>query len=85
MNDLYFKCPHCGSQVSFARKNCPRCGSDDETGWSPMTIYDDLDLPEQTLEGRNFPGIKDTLFWKDIKWIVSLILFLAVLSLGLRW
>jgi hypothetical protein len=50
-----------------------------------MTIYDDLDLPEQTLEGRNFPGIKDTLFWKDIKWIVSLILFLAVLSLGLRW
>jgi len=25
---------------------CPECGSDDETGWSQDTMYDDLDLPD---------------------------------------
>jgi|SaaInlStandDraft_1057018.scaffolds.fasta_scaffold14257_3 hypothetical protein len=85
MSDPFFLCPHCGARVGFERKNCPQCGSDDETGWSPMTLYDDLDLPGHESEQNVLLSLRDTLLWRDLKWVVSLILFLAVLALGLRW
>ena len=33
---------------------CPECGSDDETGWSQDTLYDDLDLPEADEQEEEF-------------------------------
>ena len=43
--DDWFTCPVCGEQVQANALACPGCGSDDETGWSPDTEYDGMDLP----------------------------------------
>ncbi len=40
----YFICPHCGAEVPLGAPACPKCGSDDETGWSEDTVYDGLFL-----------------------------------------
>lgn len=84
MSDMFFLCPNCGERVDFERKSCPKCGSDDETGWSPNTLYDDIDLPEREDEPP-LPTLKNTLLWKDLKWLVMLALLLAVFFLGLRF
>jgi len=42
----WFTCPVCGAQVRVGALACKECGSDDATGWSEATAYDDLDLPE---------------------------------------
>ncbi len=42
----YFICPNCGTEVPLKALVCPECGSDENTGWSEDTMYDELDLPE---------------------------------------
>ncbi len=42
----WFTCPVCGARVDAGAHFCRECGSDDRTGWSDATEYDDLDLPE---------------------------------------
>ena len=39
-------CPVCGAEVAAGARACRECGSDDTTGWSDATQYDDLDLPD---------------------------------------
>jgi hypothetical protein len=41
-----FDCPVCGERVPAGATACRECGSDERTGWSDDTLYDDLDLPE---------------------------------------
>jgi hypothetical protein len=80
----YFTCPHCSERVSIEAKACPNCGSDDRTGWSPNTIYDDLDLPGWS-EGEKRPlGFRDTLLWKDFKLLVGFLVFVSFLVLSIR-
>ena len=43
--DDTFPCPNCGEDVPAGALSCPGCGADEDTGWSEMTEYDDLDLP----------------------------------------
>ena len=42
----WFTCPVCGAEARAGARFCRECGSDDSTGWSDSTQYDDLDLPE---------------------------------------
>ncbi|MEM9378847.1 MAG: zinc ribbon domain-containing protein [Planctomycetota bacterium] len=42
----WFTCPVCGADVPVGARACRECGSDETTGWSEATQYDDLDLPE---------------------------------------
>ncbi len=42
----FFICPHCGAEVDIDATVCPECGSDEETGWSDVTVYDGLYLYE---------------------------------------
>ena len=42
----WFTCPVCGAQVPVGASACRECASDENTGWSGATEYDDLDLPE---------------------------------------
>jgi uncharacterized membrane protein YvbJ len=44
-DDDWFTCPVCGEEVQANALACPHCGSDDETGWSPDTEYDGMNLP----------------------------------------
>jgi hypothetical protein len=63
---------------------CPFCGSDDQTGWSPNTIYDDIDLPGW---GEDFKplGFKDTVLYRDLKWILSACLLVSFLAISIRF
>lgn len=45
-DDVYFICPHCGSQVKASAKACPHCGSDENTGWKDGAAYADEELPD---------------------------------------
>lgn len=49
----WFVCPVCGAEVEVGAPSCRECGSDERTGWSEATAYDDLDLP--TPEGPEIP------------------------------
>lgn len=55
----WFTCPVCGSEVRVGALACRECGSDDTTGWSEATAYDDLDLPEPEGPGGG-PAVPDT-------------------------
>ncbi len=79
-----FRCPNCEGIVPEGAIVCPHCGSDDQTGWSPNTIYDDIGLPEVG-EGSRPRVFKDTLLYKDIKWLMCTLLFIAFLTLSLSY
>lgn len=51
----WFVCPVCGAEVPSRARSCRECGSDETTGWSAATEYDDLDLPQP-----DGPQIPDT-------------------------
>lgn len=70
-----FLCPNCHGRVPFDALVCPHCGSDDHTGWSSQTLYDGLDLPDSN---ERLPGFRDTLLWKDLKFLLGLLLLLSV-------
>lgn len=42
----WFTCPVCGTPVKVGALACKECGSDEATGWSDATVYDDIDLPD---------------------------------------
>ncbi len=75
----YFCCPNCGAEVPIEAKACPECGSDEKTGWSEDTMYDDLDLPEHEDEAEKSSG---PLFKnKYLMYIVIIITILAFIWL----
>ena len=41
-----FICPVCGATVPAKARACPECGSDEKTGWSDNTIYDDTGIED---------------------------------------
>ncbi|MHC4943655.1 MAG: zinc-ribbon domain-containing protein [Planctomycetota bacterium] len=74
----YFICPNCGAEVPVKALACPKCGSDDSTGWSEDTLYDDtgiefFDEPEPENSGSLFVN-------KQFLWFVALIALLIFLG-----
>jgi RNA polymerase subunit RPABC4/transcription elongation factor Spt4 len=45
-HDEDFICPVCGAEVPAGARACPECGSDERTGWSDQTIYDDTGITD---------------------------------------
>ncbi len=85
-----FLCPNCGGHVPGGATACPDCGSDDETGWSADTLYDDLDLPDppQTLEHleaaeQDGGPARKRLFWSAVT--ILLIGLIVFMILGRLW
>jgi hypothetical protein len=81
---MFFRCPNCGADNPNEALICRYCGSDERTGWSENTMYDGLDLPGWDDAPRPL-GFKDTLLYKDLKFIVGAVLFIAFLAVSLRW
>ena len=79
-----FRCPHCHALIPLESRACPECGSDDQTGWSPNTMYDGLDLPGWDDDGRRDLGFRDTLLWHDIKILIGVLTFLSFLLVSVR-
>jgi hypothetical protein len=80
-----FLCPNCGGYVPGGALACPDCGSDEETGWSEDTMYDDLDLPTaahlQNLDAeRDHRSARKQLFWS----IVTVVLIGTLMWMILR-
>lgn len=44
-------CPNCGDYVEEGALACESCGSCKETGWNEDSMYDGLDLPDES-DGR---------------------------------
>ena len=50
----YFRCPHCGAKVRRGALACPKCGSDDETGWSENADQWQADIPAGYADDDDF-------------------------------
>ena len=79
-----FPCPNCGADVPEDAKACPECGSDDETGWSEDTMYDDIDLPITDEESDYDPETDDrkstVSIWMIMGAIVVIVAMLVLLT-----
>ena len=83
-------CPNCGSEVPANAKACPGCGSCDETGWSEETLYDGLDLPDDTFDydeyiKKEFSHQSDLVPYgiSPVWWLVAIVVLLAMLAWAL--
>jgi hypothetical protein len=87
------ECANCGAAIPRHAKACPECGADERTGWRESSIYDGLDLPEESWReegdeasaGRRTPTPRVNgvpWYW----WLVGAVLvaLLAATVLGLR-
>jgi len=54
---------------------CKYCGSDDQTAWSPNTLYDGIDLPEENVQ--ELSSFWKTQLGKDLKYLVLVALLMA--------
>ena len=83
-----FPCPVCGERVPAGAKVCRECGSDETTGWTEDTLYDDLDLPDPGYAAEE-PAPRRTRTARGIgtREIGALLVVLFVLMLlkGLFW
>ena len=79
------ECANCGAAIPRNARACPECGADERTGWRETSIYDGLDLPdESTSDDDETPAHERAkrdgrLPWY---WIAVLVLLLAMLALG---
>jgi hypothetical protein len=78
-SDETFSCPNCGADVPVAARACPECGSDEETGWSQDTMYDDLDLPDPDYGRDEDPARPNDRFWKVVAIVVLVLVAILVL------
>jgi len=77
-------CPNCGAELSPKSRACPRCGSDEKTGWAQDAHLGGLDLPDETFDYDEF--VKDEFGGAGVKprglhwfwWLVALLLLIAV-------
>lgn len=82
-------CMHCGELIKRSAAACPRCGSDERTGWSESTYLDGLDLPDdesyETIYEREF-GTKPHSLPRRRTWIalIGSILLTAFIAGYLR-
>ncbi len=75
----YFICPNCGTEVPLKALACPECGSDENTGWSEDTMYDELNLPEaETSNTRSTTSLFQNKYFLYIVAILALLAFLWI-------
>jgi zinc-ribbon domain len=84
-------CPCCGAEVPRNAKACPKCGADENTGWSEEAGTAGLDLPDEDFDyeefvKREFGGGKNPVprgihwFW----WVVAILLLSLLVFAFLR-
>ena len=80
------ECAQCGEPIPRNARACPECGADERTGWRESSIYDGLDLPDDSEDENEFAASSQRrrhgnsgLRWY---WVATLIVVLIVLGLG---
>jgi hypothetical protein len=56
-------CTHCFAEIPHKASACPECGSDDETGWSENTVYDNLGIPDYEDIENDFLPARHRVSW----------------------
>ncbi len=75
----YFACPNCGAEVPSKARACPECGSDENTGWSEETMYDDLGLSDDEASDAHLSSsIFQNRYFLYIVVIITLLVFLFI-------
>ena len=77
-------CPNCGAEIPRKARACPKCGSDEKTGWSEDAHVGGLGLPDESFDYDEF--VKNELGGARVKprglhwfwWLVALLLLVAV-------
>jgi len=81
------ECANCGASIPRNAHACPECGADERTGWREVSIYDGLDLPEEsasdTTPARKHSRAPGSLPWHGILLVIVLLIVLIAGSLGL--
>ena len=83
------ECAVCGAAVPRRAQACPECGADDRTGWRGQSVYDGLDLPEESWrdddapEAQRAPVRVNGLPW--YWWLVGVLLLGLVLAGFVGW
>jgi hypothetical protein len=79
------ECAQCGASIPRHARSCPECGADERTGWRESSVYDGVDLPEDTSEDRDTaekkpPSHRDVNGLRWYWWAIGVALaFLAIL------
>jgi predicted nucleic acid-binding Zn ribbon protein len=77
------ECANCGTDLPRNARACPECGADERTGWRENSIYDGLDLPEDTTAGNPDEARKPVrIFWILVG--AGLLILFVMGTLGLR-
>ena len=78
-HDEHFVCPHCGAEVKANAQSCSECGSDEKTGWSQETIYDNTGIPE---EDSHIVGAEEAKKSKNI--VLNIFMWIIVVVIVIR-
>ena len=78
------ECANCGADIPPGAKACPECGADERTGWRETSIYDGLDLPDDTesTQTRRRPSRINGIAW--YWWLAGAVLLLLLVT-GRWW
>jgi len=84
-------CANCGAVIPARAKACPECGADERTGWAEQSIYDGLDLPEESFSDESIDAEATAArergrqvtqwFWRGVGLLVLAALIGTVLAL----
>lgn len=81
------ECANCGESIPRNAHACPECGADERTGWREVSIYDGLDLPEESASDdtptRKHSRTPGSLPWYGVVLVVVLLVILIAGALGL--
>ena len=70
-------CAACGADIPAGARACPECGADERTGWREASLYDGLDLPEETTTAGGWRGAERRFPWVSL--VATILLVLALL------
>jgi predicted nucleic acid-binding Zn ribbon protein len=83
------ECANCGADIPRNARACPHCGADERTGWRETSIYDGLDLPEDSDSGADDahmhgrPQRRGSLPWYRVAVLILVLAILVLSALGL--
>lgn len=82
------ECANCGASIPRGARACPECGADERTGWRETSVYDGIDLPEESSELRGNRASRPARHVNGLAWYwwaagIGILLVFALAALAL--
>jgi hypothetical protein len=78
------ECANCGADIPRSARSCPGCGADERTGWRDNSVYDGLDLPDESYDEPGQKPLRRGLAWYWIVVGLGLLVLLILGAIGIR-